>query len=615
MTLVTDPNGVDFDVSDFGALAYYRREPGFVVHDGVSAPLVDAPDVPAWEASRQYVQGQTVSVADGLAVALSDHISGSSYATDLAAGKWLEVLSAAKSSATYPGVVSVAGFGAKGDGTTDDTSAIQDAIDLCTAAGGGIVWFPHGTYKASGLTASGAVGFAGAGGADHRGGTHATGNKACALTPATAGSAVLTVSSSERFAIWGIDFVHDRSFAADALVLGSAPGSGIGTFWPDLNVAMSGFLGHGLKIIGTVWEADLRNVHVRRCGDGANDKAAVEIDCTNSASDADTIRFHGPNVVFPQAVGFRMKSAANSASTTSPGFRRLVIDGGIFHAGTDEDNTATKYDADMIVLDGFTSAKVVDVNVAAVAGGRYAINLDGTLTTNGSNRATIEGCQLAGPVRVGFCKDVTIKPCTWTYFAPGSGFTEHVKIESTATRTTVEPQSIVNDGPLVVTDAGTNTVHPLQQTVWVPATAFAASSGSPTLSRVGSRYPAWLMHSAVDNQLNASAMIPPDWRRFDIELVWANNSALTGNIKWSITWQAHVAGDDLTTGDASTGSQIVAASAQNIQAKTVMSTGRTATSYGNAVYNFRVLRNGADTTNDTLAGDVGLVGLRLRRAA
>ena len=41
---------------------------------------------------------------------------------------------------------SVKWFGAKGDGTTDDTAAIQAAISATQAAGGGAVWFPAGTY-------------------------------------------------------------------------------------------------------------------------------------------------------------------------------------------------------------------------------------------------------------------------------------------------------------------------------------------------------------------------------------------------------------------------------------------------------------------------------------
>jgi hypothetical protein len=41
----------------------------------------------------------------------------------------------------------VKSYGAKGDGTTNDTAAIQATIDACAAAGGGIVWFPLGRYK------------------------------------------------------------------------------------------------------------------------------------------------------------------------------------------------------------------------------------------------------------------------------------------------------------------------------------------------------------------------------------------------------------------------------------------------------------------------------------
>ena len=43
--------------------------------------------------------------------------------------------------------VSVVDFGATGDGTTNDTTAIQAAIDRVEARGGGIVYFPEGTYR------------------------------------------------------------------------------------------------------------------------------------------------------------------------------------------------------------------------------------------------------------------------------------------------------------------------------------------------------------------------------------------------------------------------------------------------------------------------------------
>src|SRR5271167_2481650 len=43
-------------------------------------------------------------------------------------------------------VFNVREFGAKGDGKTLDTAAIQKALDECGNAGGGTVQFPSGTY-------------------------------------------------------------------------------------------------------------------------------------------------------------------------------------------------------------------------------------------------------------------------------------------------------------------------------------------------------------------------------------------------------------------------------------------------------------------------------------
>ena len=49
-------------------------------------------------------------------------------------------------------VVSVKDFGAKGDGTTDDTATINAAELALNAAGGGSLYFPKGTYIVTGVT-------------------------------------------------------------------------------------------------------------------------------------------------------------------------------------------------------------------------------------------------------------------------------------------------------------------------------------------------------------------------------------------------------------------------------------------------------------------------------
>jgi Pectate lyase superfamily protein/Right handed beta helix region len=59
----------------------------------------------------------------------------------------------------------VSGYGAQGDGTTDDTAAIQAAIDAAQAAGGGVVFLPSGSFAVGStlrITASG-VGIRGVG--------------------------------------------------------------------------------------------------------------------------------------------------------------------------------------------------------------------------------------------------------------------------------------------------------------------------------------------------------------------------------------------------------------------------------------------------------------------
>lgn len=65
--------------------------------------------------------------------------------------------------------ISVTDHGAVGDGTTDDTTAVQAAFDAVPAAGG-VVYFPVGKYKVTGITISYPTRVVGAGAGDQYGG-------------------------------------------------------------------------------------------------------------------------------------------------------------------------------------------------------------------------------------------------------------------------------------------------------------------------------------------------------------------------------------------------------------------------------------------------------------
>lgn len=61
------------------------------------------------------------------------------------------------------GVYDVRQYGAKGDGAHDDTTPIRTAIQAALSAGGGIVWFPTGTYCTGSQLLHGGVTLQGAG--------------------------------------------------------------------------------------------------------------------------------------------------------------------------------------------------------------------------------------------------------------------------------------------------------------------------------------------------------------------------------------------------------------------------------------------------------------------
>jgi len=87
-------------------------------------------------------------------------------------------------------------YGALGDGSNDDTAAIQAAIDDANTAGGGIIFFPKGTYKiSSSLTLYSNIILQGVGGSSII--SLAIGNDAIAATGTASGSGLALASDAD----------------------------------------------------------------------------------------------------------------------------------------------------------------------------------------------------------------------------------------------------------------------------------------------------------------------------------------------------------------------------------------------------------------------------------
>lgn len=102
-------------------------------------------------------------------------------------------------------VADVTGFGAVGDGVTDDSTAIQDAIDAVSAAGGGIVFFPKGTYRClSGLTIVDGVSLIGEGWGSDNTSASQPDNPLSILSFESVSIGILIKSATSGNHIWGI---------------------------------------------------------------------------------------------------------------------------------------------------------------------------------------------------------------------------------------------------------------------------------------------------------------------------------------------------------------------------------------------------------------------------
>lgn len=138
---------------------------GNTVRDFVSAAGDDGVEVrsPSFTGTDYVTSVQAAGNPTTLATALDALVSsfGAEDFKVLFRGNATNLSSAIRSADIF---FNVKAYGATGDGVTDDTGACQNALDAAYDAGGGIVFFPAGTYFTDGLVVGEGVSLMGVGG-------------------------------------------------------------------------------------------------------------------------------------------------------------------------------------------------------------------------------------------------------------------------------------------------------------------------------------------------------------------------------------------------------------------------------------------------------------------
>jgi hypothetical protein len=145
------------------------------------------------------------------------------------------------------------------------------------------------------------------------------------------------------------------------------------------------------------------------------------------------------------------------------------------------------------------------------------------------------------------------------------------------------------------------------ESIWIGPATLVNIGGGPVLGNT-SFVPTWAIRDGFTDRLGCTVILPADWERGHVDLYWANASAATGDVLWRCDSQVI----STTIADSASGPTVLAtAGAQNAVMVTRVATNRSTVAAG--LLGLELVRLGTDGT-DTLAGSVLVLGLKITRA-
>jgi hypothetical protein len=498
----------------------------------------------------------------------------------------------------------VRNYGAVGNGTTDDTVAIQAAIDAATT-NGGTVLFPAGTFIAAALVVKSNVTFRGQG----------------------VGATIVKLKASAN-----VDLFVTENFAT---LTGGTTAAGPSQFRFE-NLCLDGnrannTAGWPLRIYGCNYT--IANVHIRNGKSGGV--------WTQWGSGGTNMESHWAN--------FKIFNSEGVVLDFSGPHDSILVNGSVFNDST-QSSTAGK----LVYFHGAASGTQVS-NCHFWGNCAYAVDLVGGIFFNlcqaeGATTANVRFQQNYGQwvgghifgtttgteigVELGVAAGTSAKgnlvaDVMFSRFGAGSfpikftntsGVGNNVitgqigsSVTATALWTGTPNTTIGSEDRVDIRSADPNPIASSWQVpkiqssrMWLPASDFVLYSGTPAIDTDGF----WLFDASAVEAVITSAMFPPWWNTCNAYVRWANAGAGTGDVTWFIRYDFVSTGDTFGTYTNMFGAGSTAG-ALNVVMNTII-TSATIANIANSPLVFRVERN-ATNASDTLTNDAKLIGVEFVR--